>query len=192
MGYSTITGPYFMFGLSWRMFLRPRRIRLSSRIHRCYRRNTAVVMLTHITGQRDHHPPAVVEMPLAALSSVDQRRGVEVAVAVFYNFCDFAVHSINKDGCSRKAAPAPGARTAPHACALRTGDHRRHRGPGLGATRRRAGQHAIANEQVRFRPQRHRRQPLQEFQRLAGRKGGPPTGRSGAGKRSCAWAAHAR
>ncbi len=58
----------------------------------------------HITGQRDHHLPAVVEMPLAALSSVDQRVGVEVAVVVFYNFCDFAVRSINRDGCSRKAA----------------------------------------------------------------------------------------
>ena len=119
------------------MILRPRRTRLvldrqmlPQKYGRCH---------AHITGQRDHHLPAVVEMPLAALSSVDQRVGVEVAVVVFYKFCDFAVRSINRDGCSRKAArlqargllltPVPSGPATIGATV----------GPGLGPTRRRAG-----------------------------------------------------
>ena len=63
-----------------------------------------------------------------------------------------------------------------HPGAVRTCGQRRRRGRGLGrhasvrdhalAPAGARGQHAVANQQVGFRPRRHRRQTLQEFQRL--------------------------
>jgi hypothetical protein len=72
---------------------------------------------------------------------------------------------------------APGTRTGGlHPGAVRTCGQRRRRGRGLGprasidnhsrAPSGPRGQHAMANQQVCFRPRRHRRQTLQELQRL--------------------------
>jgi hypothetical protein len=75
-----------------------------------------------------------------------------------------------------QCGPAPGARTAVRLCALRTGGQQRRQGRGLrrhasvrdhaGAPASARGQPAMANQQVRLRPRRHRRETLQQLQRL--------------------------
>jgi len=73
--------------------------------------------------------------------------------------------------------PAPGTRTGGlHPGAIRICGQRRRRGRGLGhgpsihdysgAPAAARGQHAMADEQVRFGPWRHRRQPFQELPQL--------------------------
>jgi hypothetical protein len=56
--------------------------------------------------------------------------------------------------------PGPGARRGHHPCAVRTCGRRRRRARGPGTY---LFQHTMTNRRVRFRPRRHRRQPLQEF-----------------------------
>ena len=83
---------------------------------------------------------------------------------------------IHRERPVHEGRPAPGARTALHPGTVRICGERRRQGRGLGrhasvsdnslAPAGARSQDAMADEQVRFRPGCHRRQPLQEFQRL--------------------------
>jgi hypothetical protein len=85
-----------------------------------------------------------------------------------------ARQNINRERPVHEGRPAPGARTALRLYALSTCGQRRRRGLRRHAPVRdhalapagARGQQAMANQQVRLRPRRHRRQTLQQLQRL--------------------------
>jgi hypothetical protein len=87
-----------------------------------------------------------------------------------------ARQNIKRERPLHQPGPAPGARTALRRCALRACDQRRSHGRGLGHhasvcdhARARTGprsQQTMADQQVRLWPRRHRRETLQQLQRL--------------------------